>query len=68
MQNVVFKYNDGSYDLALIDFGFAHNWKEPQQKKQHYGTIGYFAPEIFRDELSDTRADVYSLGIMFYTM
>ena len=32
------------------------------------GTPGYMAPEVLREEPSDTRADLFSLGVVFYEM
>src|SRR5574341_203933 len=64
--NILFqKKASGNTTLKLIDLGFATagrqhnftNWK---------GTLGYMAPEILRGEEYDQRADLYSLGVIFY--
>ena len=67
-QNIVFKYTDGSYDLALVDFGFAINYKKLQERPKIFGTAGYFAPEILKLEAFDCRADIYSLGVVMFQM
>ena len=67
-QNIVFKYEDGSFDLAIVDFGFSLNWKNLKQSPPIYGTLGYFGPEILRLEPFDCRADVYSVGIIMFEM
>lgn len=68
MQNIVFKNTDGTPDIALIDFGFAINWKELKEPPPIFGTIGYYAPEILRMESFDCRADLYSLGLILFNM
>lgn len=69
-ENVVFKYPDNSYELAIIDFGFALRWTDYKVRPPGYGTLGYYAPEILEisQSMFNSRADVYSLGIMMYQM
>jgi len=70
--NLALKYADGSYNLVLIDFGFAVFHEEYRRAGTYpkiYGTIGYYAPEILAmREMFDCRADVYSAGLVFFSM
>ncbi|OGC79448.1 MAG: hypothetical protein A2145_03275 [candidate division Zixibacteria bacterium RBG_16_40_9] len=53
-----------SFGIKLMDFGLAVSQK-PQEKKVK-GTVGYIAPEVLKGESFDQRADLYSLGVIFY--
>lgn len=57
----------GSYDIKLVDFGFAEpiNDKELVSKA---GTPGYIPPEIFRLNPYTAKGDIFSLGIIFYSL
>lgn len=65
--NVMLK-PDGN--LMLIDFGAAREYK-PQNLKDtiSLGTRGYAAPEQYREDgQSDTRTDIYCLGVMLFQL
>ncbi len=51
----------------LVDFGIAYVKTAPRQEDES-GTIGYLAPEQFRGEASDERADLFSLGVVLYEL
>src|SRR5574341_1158619 len=55
---------ESDFEIKLMDFGLAGVLKENDQKVK--GTVGYIAPEILRGEKFDQRADLYSLGVIFY--
>lgn len=58
--------DDGT--VKLIDFGIAREYKEYRNSDTKIlGTEGYAAPEQWnKDEQTDARTDVYSLGITLY--
>ncbi len=57
---------DHDGNIKLTDFGIA---SPPQDKDIRVeGTPSYMAPEIINSELSDGRADIYSLGVMAFHM
>lgn len=59
--------NDG--EITLIDFGAAREYREGGNKDTVYvGTIGYAPPEQFGFGQTDTRADVYGIGMTLLTM
>ena len=56
---------DGS--LKLIDFGIAREYKQASSADTTYvGTNGYVAPEQFGAAQTDTRTDIYALGVTMY--
>jgi serine/threonine protein kinase len=63
-QNIlVTKNKDGKKIAKLIDFGIAGF----QKKGVLAGSPGYLAPEALLEESRDGRADLYSLGVTWYT-
>jgi tetratricopeptide (TPR) repeat protein len=52
--------------LKIGDFGLATLIQE--QESLSLGSVRYMAPELFRDEPVDARADIYSLGMIAYEM
>ncbi len=52
--------------LKVSDFGLAAIIGE--QEAMAVGTVRYMAPELFREEPVDGRADIYSLGMIAYEM
>jgi len=50
--------------IKLMDFGLASS--QQREDKNVKGTMGYIAPEILKGEGFDHRADLYSLGVIFY--
>jgi len=66
--NVLFREDDS---VALIDFGLAketHLQAELTGAGEIFGTPYYMSPEQGHGEAVDQRADIYSLGVIFYEM
>ena len=64
--NIMFRADDS---LALIDFGIARESSAQttvNRRGQVLGTPYYISPEQCLDQPVDGRADVYSLGVIFY--
>ena len=55
-------------DYKLGDFGIARKLERSLGELSRKGTESYMAPEIYRGEAYDARADIYSLGIVLYRM
>jgi len=63
-----------SGQVKVLDFGVAKNLpSQPESSTlstqtctKLAGTLNYMAPEAVREEESDSRADIFSLGIVFY--
>ena len=66
--NIMFRSDDS---VALIDFGLA-KWMKLEAaltgQGQIFGTPYYMSPEQGHAEQMDERADIYSLGCVFYEM
>jgi serine/threonine protein kinase len=64
-------YDDDSVQIKIIDFGLSYYSKSKKNCKDSVGTINYCSPEIFLDNkngYNSYKADLWSLGIIFYTM
>lgn len=61
-QNIVMD-NEGS--IGLIDFGISHYFNEENRKDTVcFGTMEFAPPEQYGFSQTDSRADIYSLGIL----
>jgi len=59
--------------VKVLDFGVAKNLPSQPESTlstqtctEFAGTLNYMAPEAVREKESDSRADIFSLGIVFY--
>ena len=66
LENIMLRAK-GSMDIKLVDFGFAEpiNEKELVSKA---GTPGYIPPEIFKLNPYTAKGDVFSIGVIFYSV
>ena len=68
----IFLRADGTPVLAdfglTVWFGGAAGGERLDTAKAHAGTIPFMPPEVIRGELADARADLYSLGCIFYLL
>ena len=55
---------DGHAKLA--DFGVSRIFTRDELSLSVQGTFGYMAPEVYHGKKYDRRADLYSLGLVFY--
>lgn len=53
-------------DFELGDFGVARTLEKTTGASTKIGTNNYMAPEVFHGRHYDSRADIYSLGIVLY--
>jgi serine/threonine protein kinase len=53
--------------VKIIDFGFAEVINR-EKLLSGQGTAGYIAPEIFRQAPFTEKSDVFSLGIIMYSL
>lgn len=68
LENILFRGKSLQEGLCLVDLGFAVVVDEAQKILPNCGTPGYTAPEVLLKQPYDTKADVFSLGVVFYIM
>ena len=56
------------FGIAVVDGAHAGDGRPPAEKALFVGTPAYAAPEALAGKAIDTRADVYSLGVMLFEM
>ena len=61
--NILF---DDENNLKIADFSLADYYEDGL--KSVCGTPGYMAPEIFSQHLYDEKVDIFSLGVVLYSM
>ena len=54
--------------VKLTDFGVSAQKSETKPKIEIAGKVPYIAPEVLTNGTVDARADLYSLGVVFYEM
>jgi len=66
--NVIINAREAYQEIVyLIDFGIARHFKTGQiMDTDAFGSLGYSAPELFRNEQTEPRSDLYSLGAMLH--
>ncbi len=66
------RQKDGSDFVKVLDFGVARSLRDAEAELTQIGhlvgTPGYIAPEVIAGEVADSRSDVYSLGLVLYTL
>lgn len=56
----------GEYKLG--DFGIARKLEATQANLSRKGTLNYMAPEVYKSEPYGSNVDIYSLGLVLYTL
>lgn len=64
-QNILITNEDS---IKLIDFGFCNSGGESDRYTSFVGTPGYTAPEIIKSEDYTSSCDIFSLGVILYSM
>lgn len=67
-ENLIFRNHNNESQLCLVDLGFATFLNKKGIVDGQSGTLGYAAPEIKEGTVTDCRADIYSLGVVFYIL
>ncbi|MBO5410656.1 MAG: protein kinase [Clostridia bacterium] len=62
----IFVSENGDYKLG--DFGTARIIERTEDNRTKTGTFLYMAPEVIKSEPYGAKADIYSLGILLYTL
>lgn len=67
-ENLLLVSNDSDSKVKISDFGFAKKCRGPESLRTHCGTPSYMAPEIVERNNYDTRADMWSLGVIVFIL
>lgn len=67
-ENLLLLSESDDSQVKIADFGFAKKVKAPQSLTTQCGTPGYVAPEILEGIPYDTRADMWSVGVILYIL
>ena len=67
-ENIVFGENENISTLTLIDLGVAITLPEGQTSTYHIGTLEYTSPEVLTGKPYGKGVDVWSIGIILYTL
>ncbi len=59
---------DGSFQLKIADFGLATIMVPDKMELQKCGSPGYVAPEVLNGGGYDTKADIFSAGVILYIL
>lgn len=69
-ENLVFTSHDSDAEIKVIDFGFARLKQEREELHTPCFTLHYAAPEVLKGDPEgyDENCDLWSLGVILYTM
>jgi len=67
-ENLLLVHKTDDQIVKIGDFGFAKRVKKPNSLVTQCGTPGYVAPEILEGRKYDTRADMWSVGVILYIL
>lgn len=67
-ENLILASKDNDYNLKIADFGLASQIQPGESLFLRCGSPGYVAPELLEDLGYDTKADIFSAGIILYVM
>jgi len=67
-ENLLLLSESDDSQVKIADFGFAKKVNAPQSLTTQCGTPGYVAPEILEGIPYDTRADMWSVGVILYIL
>lgn len=67
-ENLLLMSKDDDRMIKIADFGFAKKAVTPCSLTTQCGTPGYVAPEILEGVPYDTKADMWSLGVIMYIL
>jgi serine/threonine protein kinase len=54
--------------IKLLDFGLSAVLLQGERRQQPVGSVAFLSPEIVREQAHDFATDIWSLGIVLYTL
>lgn len=67
-ENLLLRTEENDSEINIADFGFAKKVLTSNSLTTQCGTPGYVAPEILDGVAYDTKADMWSLGVIVYIL
>jgi serine/threonine protein kinase len=67
LENILMASDDDETRIKIADFGFACKMT-PENLSMNCGTPGYFAPEVAHKQPYGAKADVFSVGVILYSL
>ena len=52
----------------LVDFGLAKMIGPNEKAEEPFGTLGYVAPEILKNQSYDSKSDIFAAGVILYLL
>jgi calcium-dependent protein kinase len=65
-ENILFESKEDDSYIKLVDFGFAITFDPKKGMKDVLGTPLFIAPEIIAEKKYNSKADIWSLGVVVY--
>jgi len=67
LENILLCSKDDNFKIKLADFGLSTTIDNINLFR-HCGTPGYVAPEVLLDKDYDTKADIFSTGVICFSL
>lgn len=67
-ENLILASKENDYNLKIADFGLASFISKNELLYLRCGSPGYVAPELLEDKGYNTKADIFSAGVILYVM
>lgn len=64
----IYRNHEGSSTIKISDFGLATQVDPNELETQRCGSPGYAAPELLAGVGYDTKADIFSVGVILYIL
>jgi serine/threonine protein kinase len=68
MENIIFENDSNDSEIKIVDFGLSSLKGPYQDANECYGTLNYLAPEMLAHMPYDNAVDLWSLGIIMYSL